>query len=81
MTRRSTSSMPCHALMDVFDPTGAGDTFAGGMVGYLAQTRDLSFANLKRALIYGSAMASFCVEKFSIDRLTELDVPQILQQD
>ena len=71
---------PAMPLMDVYDPTGAGDTFAGGMVGYLAQTRDLSFANLKRALIYGSAMASFCVEKFSIERLTELDVPQILQR-
>ncbi len=71
---------PAMPLMDVFDPTGAGDTFAGGMMGYLAQTDDLSFDNLKRALVYGSAMASFCVEKFSIQRLTELDVPQILQR-
>ncbi len=71
---------PAMPLMDVFDPTGAGDTFAGGMIGYLAQTDDLSFDNLKRALIYGSAMASFCVEKFSIERLTELDVPQILER-
>lgn len=71
---------PAMPLMDVFDPTGAGDTFAGGMIGYLAQSDDLSFENLKRALIYGSAMASFCVEKFSIERLTELDVPQILER-
>lgn len=71
---------PAMPLMDVYDPTGAGDTFAGGMIGYLAQSDDLSFENLKRALIYGSAMASFCVEKFSIERLTELDVPQILQR-
>ena len=71
---------PAMPLMDVFDPTGAGDTFAGGLVGYLAQTEDLSFDNLKRALIYGSAMASFCVEKFSIERLLELDIPQILER-
>lgn len=71
---------PAMPLMDVFDPTGAGDTFAGGMIGYLAQTDDLSFDNLKRALVYGSAMASFCVEKFSIEKLTELDVPQILER-
>lgn len=71
---------PAMPLMDVFDPTGAGDTFAGGMIGYLAQSDDLSFDNLKRALVYGSAMASFCVEKFSIERLTELDVPQILER-
>ncbi len=71
---------PAMPLMDVFDPTGAGDTFAGGMIGYLAQSDDLSFDNLKRALVYGSAMASFCVEKFSIERLTELDVPRILDR-
>lgn len=71
---------PAMPLLDVFDPTGAGDTFAGGMMGYLAKTDDLSFDNLKRALIYGSAMASFCVEKFSIDRLLELDTDQILQR-
>lgn len=69
---------PAMPLLDVYDPTGAGDTFAGGMMGYLARTGDLSFDNLKRALIYGSAMASFCVEKFSIERLLELDPDQIL---
>lgn len=64
---------PALPLADVFDPTGAGDTFAGGFMGYLAQTDDISFENMKRAVIYGSAMASFCVEKFSIERLTELN--------
>ncbi|MEM9991225.1 MAG: PfkB family carbohydrate kinase, partial [Bacteroidota bacterium] len=55
---------PALPLAEVFDPTGAGDTFAGGLMGYIAQTGDISFENLKRAIIYGSAMASFCVEKF-----------------
>lgn len=64
---------PALPLAEVFDPTGAGDTFAGGMMGYLASTEDISFENLKRAIIYGSAMASFCVEKFGIQRLTELN--------
>jgi sugar/nucleoside kinase (ribokinase family) len=59
-------------LAEVFDPTGAGDTFAGGFMGYLASTDDTSFENMKRAVIYGSAMASFCVEKFGTDRLLEI---------
>ncbi len=59
---------PALPLAEVFDPTGAGDTFAGGFVGYLAQTGDLSFENMKRAVIFGSAMASFCVEKVGICR-------------
>ena len=59
---------PALPLLQVFDPTGAGDTFAGGFIGYLANTDDLSFENMKRAVIYGSAMASFCVEEFSISR-------------
>ncbi|HHM21105.1 MAG TPA: sugar kinase [Bacteroidetes bacterium] len=63
---------PALPLAEVFDPTGAGDTFAGGFVGYLAQTGDLSFENMKRAVIFGSAMASFCVEKFGTERLLEL---------
>ncbi|MEZ5006979.1 MAG: PfkB family carbohydrate kinase [Chitinophagales bacterium] len=60
---------PALPLEDVFDPTGAGDTFAGGFMGYLSKTKDLSFENMKRAVIYGSAMASFCVEKFGPERL------------
>lgn len=65
-------SAPALPLAEVFDPTGAGDTFAGAFAGYLAQTDDISFENMKRAIIHGSAMASFCVEKFSNQRLKEL---------
>ncbi|MEM1322607.1 MAG: PfkB family carbohydrate kinase [Bacteroidota bacterium] len=68
---------PALPLAQVFDPTGAGDTFAGGFIGYLAKTGNLSFANMKRAVIYGSAMASFCVEEFSIDRLKGLTQREI----
>jgi len=63
---------PALPMAEVVDPTGAGDTFAGGFMGWLAKTDDISFNNLKRAIIYGSAMASFCVEKFSIERLKGL---------
>jgi len=63
---------PALPLEDVFDPTGAGDSFAGGFIGYLQKTKDISFENMKRAVIHGSAMASFCVEKFGIKRLVEL---------
>jgi sugar/nucleoside kinase (ribokinase family) len=68
---------PALPLEEVFDPTGAGDTFAGGFVGYLAATDDTSFANMKRAIIYGSALASFCVEKFGPERLVELTENQL----
>lgn len=64
---------PALPLEDVFDPTGAGDTFAGGFIGFLAQSRDVSFDNMKRAIIYASAMASFCVEKFGTERIENLD--------
>lgn len=60
---------PALPLEEVFDPTGAGDTFAGGFMGYLASTDDISFENMKRAIINGSALASFCVEKFGTERL------------
>jgi len=63
---------PALPLEIVFDPTGAGDTFAGGVCGYLSKTDDLSFDNLKRSIVYGSAMASFCVEKFGTERLIDL---------
>jgi len=63
---------PALPLEDVFDPTGAGDTFAGGFIGYLAQTKDISFDNMKNGIIVGSAMASFCVEKFGTTRLKEI---------
>ena len=68
---------PALPLEDVFDPTGAGDTFAGGFMGYLAKSKDLSFENMKRAVIYGSAMASFCVEKFGPERLKEVTAAEI----
>ncbi|MDP7243846.1 MAG: PfkB family carbohydrate kinase [Flavobacteriales bacterium] len=63
---------PALPLEDVFDPTGAGDCFAGGFIGYLEKTKDISFENMKRAVIYGSVMASFCVEKFGTERIKEL---------
>jgi len=63
---------PAYPLESVFDPTGAGDSFAGGFMGYLARTGDLSEANLRRAVVYGSAMGSFAVEKFSVQRLLEI---------
>jgi len=63
---------PALPLEDVFDPTGAGDTFAGGFMGHIANTKDISFENMKTAVIVGSAMASFCVEKFGPTRLKEL---------
>jgi sugar/nucleoside kinase (ribokinase family) len=63
---------PAFPLEEVFDPTGAGDSFAGGFMGYLARTGDLGDANLRRAVVYGSAMGSFAVEKFSVQRLLEL---------
>ena len=68
---------PALPLAEVFDPTGAGDTFAGGFMGYVASTGRISFDNFKRAMIYGSAMASFCVEKFGITRLKGLKKSEI----
>ncbi|HEY6062954.1 MAG TPA: PfkB family carbohydrate kinase [Chitinophagaceae bacterium] len=68
---------PALPLEDVFDPTGAGDTFAGGFIGHLAKTGDISFENMKRAIIVGSAMASFCVEKFGPTRLKEINAQDI----
>jgi len=74
---------PALPLEDVFDPTGAGDTFAGGFIGYLAKMKDVSFDNMKRAIIFGSAMASFCVEKFgteNIEKLTQKQVNKRVQE-
>ncbi|NNC94626.1 MAG: sugar kinase [Chitinophagales bacterium] len=76
----SVFSAPALPLEDVFDPTGAGDTFAGGFIGYLAKSKDISFENMKRAVINGSAMASFCVEKFGTERLKNLDTEEIEQR-
>jgi sugar/nucleoside kinase (ribokinase family) len=71
---------PALPLEEVFDPTGAGDTFAGGFIGHIARTRDISFENMKTAVIVGSAMASFCVEKFGNTRLKELSKEMIDQR-
>ena len=74
---------PALPLEDVFDPTGAGDTFAGGFIGHIARTKDISFENMKTAIIIGSAMASFCVEKFGTQRLKEIskeDIDRRLEQ-
>ncbi len=68
---------PALPLEEVMDPTGAGDTFAGGFIGYLAKTDDLSFANMKIALVYASAMASFCVEKFGTEKLVNLSQTEV----
>jgi len=68
---------PALPLEEIFDPTGAGDTFAGGFIGYLASTQDISFENMKRAVIYGSNFASFCVEKFGIERMENLNKDEI----
>jgi sugar/nucleoside kinase (ribokinase family) len=68
---------PAMPLEDVVDPTGAGDTFAGGLLGYIASKDEVSFDNMKRAVIAGSALASFTVEKFGVERLLEIDKPMI----
>lgn len=73
-------NVPAYPLEDVYDPTGAGDTFAGGFMGYIAKTDDASFENLKRAVVYGSAMASFCVQDFSINALKELSEDKIFDR-
>lgn len=68
---------PALPLEEVFDPTGAGDSFAGGFIGYLAETKDISFDNMKRAVIFGSAMASFSVEKFGTERIQQLSQEEV----
>ena len=71
---------PALPLEEVFDPTGAGDTFAGGFTGYLTHTGDISFKNMKNAVIYGSNLASFCVEKFGTERMLELTKEEVHQR-
>lgn len=68
---------PALPLEDVFDPTGAGDSFAGGFIGYMAMTNDISFETMKRAIVYGSAAASYCVERFGIERVKEVNSKDI----
>lgn len=71
---------PALPLEEVFDPTGAGDTFAGGFTGYLAHTGDISFGNMKNAVIYGSNLASFCVEKFGTEKMQDLTKEEVHQR-
>jgi sugar/nucleoside kinase (ribokinase family) len=71
---------PAMPLEEVFDPTGAGDSFAGGFIGYIAKTGDTSFENMKRAIVYGSAIASFCVEKFGTERVRALSEDEISER-
>jgi len=73
ISKESIFSAPAYPLEFIYDPTGAGDSFAGGFIGFLHKTHDLSFENIKRAVIYGSTMASFCVEQFSTKGLEEID--------
>lgn len=73
-------SAPALPLADVFDPTGAGDSFAGGFMGYLAKVKSINFANMSNAVIYGSALASFCVEKFGTERLQNLAQVEIAER-
>ena len=76
-TNLSVFGAPAYPLEDVFDPTGAGDSFAGGFVGYLAGVDRCDVQATRQAIIFGSVMASFCVEKFSLDRLRELTFTEI----
>lgn len=79
-TGASTFAAPAYPLEDIFDPTGAGDTFAGGLMGYLANTENISEENIRRAIIYGSVMASFNVEAFSLERLATLKPAEIKER-
>jgi len=76
-TEDTVFSAPAYPLENIYDPTGAGDTFAGGFIGYIHRTQDLSFENMKRAVVFGSSMASFCVEKFSTKGIEGLSYLQI----
>ena len=71
---------PALPLEEVFDPTGAGDTFAGGFAGFITQSENVSFENMKNAIIYGSNLASFCVEKFGTDRMVDLDKEEVMSR-
>ncbi|HEX2983288.1 MAG TPA: PfkB family carbohydrate kinase [Ignavibacteriales bacterium] len=76
-TKETVFSAPAYPMESIYDPTGAGDTFAGGIAGYLHKTQDLGMDNLKRAVVYGSSMASFCVERFSTKGIEELSYLRI----
>jgi len=77
ITERTLFSAPAYPLEDIYDPTGAGDAFAGGFIGWIARTDDFSEENMKRAVIYGSTLASFCVERFGLDRFKDLTTLEV----
>ena len=79
-TQNGYFATPAYPLESVFDPTGAGDTFAGGFMGYLAAQKEITDETLRRAMVYGSVMASFNVEKFGTERVDGLDYPEINQR-
>jgi len=80
ITRDSAFAVPAYPLENVFDPTGAGDTFAGGFLGYLTSRQEHTDTELRRAIIFGSVLASFTVEKFSLDRLREITLDNIYER-
>ena len=80
ITERTIFTAPAYPLEDINDPTGAGDSFAGGFIGWIAKTDDYSDENLKRAVVHGSTLASFCVERFSLDRFKDLTYLEILDR-
>jgi sugar/nucleoside kinase (ribokinase family) len=80
MTQDNIFTVPAYPLERILDPTGAGDTFAGGFIGWLARTGDIDIANLKRAVVYGTTMASYAVEQFSIEGIRALDAEQIIDR-
>jgi len=80
ITANTIFSAPAYPLENIYDPTGAGDAFAGGFIGWIAKTDDISDENFKRAVIHGSTLASFCVERFSLDRFKDLTYFEILDR-
>ncbi|MGZ8798245.1 MAG: PfkB family carbohydrate kinase, partial [Thermoanaerobaculia bacterium] len=80
VTKDAIFAAPAYPLENVFDPTGAGDTFAGGFLGYLASRREAHDKELRRAIVFGSVLASFTVEKFSLDRLREITLSDVLER-
>jgi len=80
ITNSAVFAAPAYPLENVFDPTGAGDTFAGGFLGYLASRPEIQDRELRRAIVFGSVLASFTVEKFSLDRLREISLRDIYER-
>jgi sugar/nucleoside kinase (ribokinase family) len=80
ITANTIFSAPAYPLENIYDPTGAGDAFAGGFIGWISKTDDISDENFKRAVIHGSTLASFCVERFSLDRFKDLTYFEILDR-